>query len=244
MAAPPLSNNFNAGTQGATIAATDTGSGNQWDSVQIGASGALIYDNAHVYTGAEAGKVTQPATAVQISSTWSGLGSLTANTYFRSYFYFTAYPASFNINFFRAYNAALGNSCTFTLGSPGGPSAGLLWALNAAGTQIAASLGTVQVSLNQLVRIEWRVLSSTTVGEFEWRLFNTADSTTADQTMNATGQVLAANTDRVDFFAISGDQPSYSWWQDDIAVSTTGWIGSSPLTGTTNLTQRMRARGR
>lgn len=226
---PPLlrSNNFEGGANGATIATSDAGSGDPWNVVSIGAGGALTYDTTHVKTGStKAGKVVMPASAVQIVSGWNALGSLTVSTYFRAYLYLTAYPASFNTRFFRCYNAALFDCAHLGFGSPGGPNPGALMAFNAAGAQIAGSVGAVQIPLNQLVRVEWRVKASTTVGEIEWWLFKDPVSSTPDETKLVTGQVLAANLDRTDYFGVGPDQPSYTFWMDDIAISVVGQIGA------------------
>jgi hypothetical protein len=218
MPAPPLSNNFEGGTQGNTIATTDTGSGDAWSVVSIGASATLTYDNTHAHSGTLAAKYVEPATSVNILLEWTGLGSIVTSVYHRIYLYMTAYPAA-NLWWLRVNNSAGTTSCQI-----GMDSSGHMLARNAASGAIAALAGTVAVALNKWVRLEARCVSSTTVGELEWRLFNTADSTTADETKNATAQVFASDTDR-SLMGTIASPVSYTWWMDDLAVATDGWIG-------------------
>jgi hypothetical protein len=105
-------------------------------------------------------------------------------------------------------------------------SGGFVRAINAADGVVAGTTGAVQVALNQWVRIETRSLPSTTVGEVEWRLFNSPDSTWESETKSATGLVLAANSNVVDF-GVHATAPTAPWTGhfDDIAVSDVGWIG-------------------
>lgn len=229
MPAPPLSNDFDGGTAGATISTGNSGgaSGDAWTDITIGGSAALIYDGAHPHSVPLAMKPTQPASSAQACAGWSGLGSLTADVFFRTILYLTAYPPASNTRFFRCFSFALADCCHLAFGSPGGPNSGLVMAMLPAGTTIAAATGAVQIALNQLVRVEWRIKASTTAGEIEWRLYNSADAAIAsfDDTKTVLNQVLAANLDRADFGAVGPDQSSYSFWMDDISVSTVGWIG-------------------
>lgn len=96
--------NFELGTQGVTIATSDAGSANAWDAVSIVASGAAIYDNAHVYQTLAA-KLTTGATAGSTYLQWSAatLGTLTDN-YGRAYIYRTANPPGSSNLFLVAHN--------------------------------------------------------------------------------------------------------------------------------------------
>lgn len=101
---------------------------------------------------------------------------------------------------------------------------------NGAGTEIAAATGTVAVATGQWVRVEFRVRANATTGEVEWRLFNDPDSTTATETGGATGQALGAdiNTVRFGFTGTSGPV-STTWFFDDLAMDTAGWIGPATV---------------
>jgi hypothetical protein len=110
----------------------------------------------------------------------------------------------------------------------------VLRSMNAAQSGVGSS-GTVAITLSQWVRIEWRVVSSTTVGESEWWLYNTADAPidSFDDHVATTGLVLGANTDGIRFGPTTANGPnSFVCWMDDVAVSTRGQIGPSlaPLT--------------
>lgn len=225
MPAPPLANSFDAGTNGATISTADTGSGDPVTVVNIGAGAGAVYDNTHT-RGAEALKLTNPATAVNTLIGWDGLGTFTGNIYFRAFLYFTAYPVSFDVAFSKCWTAALASGPGLSLGATGSPTPGKLLPFNAAGTFQNAGASSVSVALNKFVRVEWRIYPSATVGELEWKLFNDADAETPDDRAILTGLNTAANIDRVDFGFTASDEPSYSYWLDGIGTGL-DWLCAS-----------------
>lgn len=232
MASPPLSNNFEGGTNGSTIATSDTGSGNSWDTVLIqGAGGAIIYDNTHVGHGSLATKITSDGASSVQQLGWNTLGSLTGDFYTRQYFYVPALQVTVNAYFVSmAINGGSGGSCAtyawFTDGT--------LEAFDASTSFVTGTNGSVSIALNQLIRIETHTKPGASAnGTLEWRLFNTASSTTADDTKVVTTATLGANIDSIRFGIVSTSAPASGWnmWMDDIAVSTSGWIGpvAAPL---------------
>jgi hypothetical protein len=84
---------------------------------------------------------------------------------------------------------------------------------------------TDPIATGQWVRIEWHVVHSATVGEFEVKYFEDADSSTATETLTspASWNTHAAPTE-IRFGALSGGswQPSL----DDIVANATDWPGS------------------
>lgn len=221
MAAPPLQNDFNGGVNGSTIATANTGSGNAWNTVTIGASATVTYDDAQTHSGGLSMKIVEPGTAVSCSVIWTGLGTITTDVWSRLYLYITANPGTTwqGLMNYRTATAAL---CA----QLGINTTGKLVGYNAAAGAIAT--GTVSISLNQWVRVEWRVVPSTTVGQLEWRLFNTADSIVADETVNTGSLVLGANIDEVRHGIVTTPAPaSYTAWFDDVAVRKDNWIGPS-----------------
>jgi hypothetical protein len=226
--APPLSNNFEGGVIGNTIATTDTGSGDAWNTVTIGASSTCTYDNAHA-RGLAAMKIVQPATAVATFVNWTGLGAITTSVWGRVYCYLTALPAN------TVGPCAIRSSANASSGHVLLNTSGNVVAENAAFSVV--STGTKVVPLNEFFRIEWRIISSTTVGEIEWKLFSSvspgdgADGVTPTETINTTGLVLAANTGRTDFGTPFAGNANQTQWFDDIAVSSTDWLGPSAAVG-------------
>lgn len=219
MPAPPLANNADGGVNGATVSTADTGSGDAWNSVVIAAGTGLLYSPATPRGPLSIG-IPQPASGLPTYTLWTGLGSLTGSVYFRMYCYFHALPSA-NTWVFRAESAAAARSANIRVQTNG-----FVQASNAAGTAIVASLGTVAIAVGRWIRIEVRVLSSTTVGEVEWRLYNEADSTVITETKAVTAQVLAANTGQVRWgtaeTSIYGNQTAFF---DDFGVSSVDWLG-------------------
>lgn len=220
MPAPPLANTLEGGTDTVTISAANSGgaSGDAFTAV----TGAAVYRSAQTRDTLSMG-VTQAGTSSPAYCWWQTLGSITTDLYYRYYFWRSSATLVFSdIGIFVAITGAAAVSVYGNMNA-----SGFLGARNAANADIAASRGSVQIAANQWVRIEYRIKSSATVGEVEWRLFNTADSTVADDTKVVTGLVLGANTDQLRFGNLQNMPVSTSWYYDDFAVSTAGWIGPS-----------------
>jgi hypothetical protein len=224
--AAPLSNTFEGGTDTTTITTGNSGgaSGDAFNTVTIGASATLTFSATHAAHGGLGMQIVQPVTAVSTFVDWTAVGGGTADTFFRIYVYRTANGSA--KGYIMAARTTTGTATAYlAIGTTG-----LVECQNPAGGVLA--LGSVPIGLNQWVRIEWRVKSSTTVGEVEWRLYNTADSTTITETQSATGAVLGATTDQIRWGTPSTPQPaSDTSWYDDLAVSTAGWIGPAGQAG-------------
>jgi hypothetical protein len=232
VAAPPLNNTFEGGTDTTTITTGNSGgaSGDAFSTVVIGASATVTFSATHAHRGTLGMALTQPVTGVQTYVDWISLGSITGNFYARFYLWLTSLPT---LTPYLLHVRTSGDvSCAYPIRIN---TTGFIQAGDATPSGIAASLGTVACATGKWIRIEARVLPSATVGEIEWRLFNTADSTTADDTKNATGLVLGgANIDRVRIGNPNNFESSRTFYFDDLAVSTAGWIGPSILPAATN----------
>jgi hypothetical protein len=224
MATVPVANTFEGGTDGVTISAANSGgaSGDAFTSV----FGTSLFQNSPAI-GGMAMEVVDAAGSTGVRWTGFGLGSV--SVYFRGYYYLTAFPTTNALIPMFVQTAAAASCAQLQL-----TTAGKLRNLNAAAGPLGTA-GAVSVALNQWIRIEWRVLASTTVGEAEWRLFNTADSTTADETQNNTGAVLGADTDGIRFGVCTTPVPTtpFTVGVDNVAASSTDWIGPVP-SGFTN----------
>lgn len=158
---------FETGVNGATISAADPGSATAWNAV-LGAGGAIAYDNAHPAFGALGGRMVFSGAGATWLKWAAALGTVT-EMYGRAYLYLTGNPPS---------NQPV--ICPGT--SDTNPCARI--DVNANGTlKIVDSFagahnidGAVPITLNQQVRIEWHLICSTTVGFWEAKLFNSAQS--------------------------------------------------------------------
>lgn len=216
-AAPPLTNNFEGGTLGNTIATTDTGSGNAWNAITRTTS-TLVYDNTQVHTGTLACKIVTLAVSTgEPILKWTGLGSITTELYWRQYCFYPTDPTQGGGNSFRYVSVRANGgakSGTWKMNS-----SKFLLLENAAGTTIAT--GTVPVALNQWIRIEGRIVSSATVGQMDVWLYNTAEAGVESDHVSVTGAVLAANSDELWFGITETSAPTtYTYYLDDLATST------------------------
>lgn len=223
MAAPPLSNNFEGGVAGNTILTTDGGSGNNWQQAVQGTGCTLQYSSAQVHSGTLSARIVMPASGASATLlSWDTWGSITTDVWYRGYFYFLATPnANMELIEFRtAANAFCGGVAVTTSGFCRGLNAG----------EGAINTGSVAIALNQWIRIEARIVASTTVGQLDWWLYNNTESLAASDSLTSTSQVLGANTDRVDLgMGTSPFITSQTFYMDDQAIRTDGKIGPSLL---------------
>ncbi len=223
MAAPPLSNSFEGGSDGTTITTGNSGgaSGVAWDNVTLGLNCDIRY-NVDPLSGDMSAHVVMPATAAQSYLDWSAFGSLTIPVYVRVYLLKTATPPA---NWFYPFwlhttgaVRAMGVAIT---------TANLLRIDNAAGTSVGTS--TLAVPNNQWVRIETKVTPSTTVGIVEYRLYLNADAPALnyDETKTFTGLALTANIDEFQCGVRSTvtNMNGQHWYYDNVAISTVDWLG-------------------
>jgi hypothetical protein len=229
MAAPPLRNSFDGGADGVgiTIANSGGGSGNAFDN---GVGTLCKYTAAQQHSRALGMGIVDATVAQTVN--WTGLGSITSDAYFRFYMYLTALPTT-------------GRLYPLRLNDNAAAACGWLRLIAGTGTVSLADAsqsgfgadGTVPVAINQWVRIELHVVASTTAGVLEWRLYNTADSTSIDDSAGGTGLVLGANLDQL-WFGSQSTFPTtpFTVIYDDLAVSTAGWIGPAPVASTLDFT--------
>lgn len=215
MPAPPLINSFEGGTDGVAISTSNSG-GSSGDAFNTITGTEALFTNVQT-RGGMAARVSAAAAAA--STNWTGLGSLTSSVYFRGYFYLPANPSGSALPVIRA-----DNSSATRCGELAITTGGKLVGRNAAGANTATT-GATSVTLNAWFRLELRMVASTTVGVIEWRLYNSPDSTSITETATDSSLVLAANIDGVRWGFPDGSPTTPTVYWDDIAVSTTDWIG-------------------
>ncbi len=138
--------------------------------------------------------------------------------WFRAYLYFTADPAAS----VRVLNESQGTTaCAVVVVTPSGK---LQVRTGSTGTQTLTT--TRVIPLNQWFRIEGYVTGSATAGQVELKLFQTADSTTPDETDASAPNINTYGTMDHYSFGISTTAANVAeYWEDDIAISNAGYIG-------------------
>lgn len=233
MPAPPLSQNFDGGggSDGTVISAANTGGGGQTAVSTTTNPTIQTFSSLQAAHGSLSMRILQTATPASTRWDWTGLGSITTSVWFRCYLRIPALPgAGTQFIFAGARTSAAALTSQLTIESDG------FITMTKADATVALQ-GAVAVSTNQWFRVEFRVLSSTTVGECEYWLYKTMDSSTADEHLvSGSNLILGANTDQIRWGQVSNSIASYESFHDDIAVSSTGLIGpvgggGGPFTG-------------
>lgn len=216
----PLSNTFEGGSAGTTLTTANTGgaSGDAFQSIVL--TPTFSASPARGTLSMQIAQVVYSESFVR----WDGAGSLTTNVYARAYLWIPANPTvNQRVIHFITSGAAISAAIRIS-------TTGVVIGLNAVGGAITGLTGSTVVAKNQWIRLEARCKSSTTVGELEWRLFNTdPDATSPTETLTSgSTEVLGADTDRLYVGTIgSSGTANQTWNFDDLAFASAGWIGPS-----------------
>ena len=219
-------NSLEGGTHGTAISAANSGgaSGDAFNSITNSPVPVFSSDQSRDAISIE---MVDVAGTTGVNWTWA---SSTVNHYFRTYLYLAALPSGNDLKFLRVMSDTAGARCAeFSIKRTGTAAPGVIGSQNAAaGT--AAPDGTVAITTGQWVRFECRVLPSVTVGEVEWRLYNTADSSTITDTSSAGSLVLAADIEGARFGSMAtAPTTPFTVYFDDLAANDTGWLGPSSV---------------
>jgi len=225
MPTPPLTNTCQ-GTNAAAVTSANTVGPNQFDTVTTsGAGNTITFDNTHFQTGTVSIKCLVGATSGTSYCIWKAAisGSPYLTMYSRMYLWIDALPTS-NTRLI----AFLGNASTLR-GSLQLLTTGQLRTVNAAGSTIATSANTVPTG--QWVRVEFDVTGDPTVGVLTARLYNTATSNTATETLSSTAQNTGGTIDEVRY-GQSSAVTSNTYWMSSLGVTNTGPMGPAfPMAG-------------
>ena len=217
--------NFDAGSNGANILTSDPGSATAWDvTVNVGAGNILAYDNTHVAHGALAAKIDNTSTpSSSATMEWDGaLGSPT-DWFGRAYVYVTSNPAA---------SLRIGQTVTLTNWLIWITSSGKLLALDTVGAVMFTS--TASVVLNAWFRLEWHMIHSTTVGQYELKLFNNADSTVPTEVDTSTATFNTGASCSGMLFGIDHSGSAAGIWLDDLVAGATSYPGPAVAPSTSN----------
>ena len=210
-----VKNSFETGTNGTAVSTGNSGGPND-DAFDVIAGTAPTFDN----TVAAHGTLSAKTVNGQVEWTTS-VGSRT-QAWFRFYLYISGAPSTTaNVILFQTPGFArlqINTSRQLVLGG------------NAGNIQTM----TTQIPLSQWVRVEGFFIGSATVGQEEVKLFLSADSTTADETVTTTATQNTAGT--FSAYLFGSNNVSVTIWLDDIGVSTTGYLGPSVVSGDATVT--------
>lgn len=214
-----LVNNADGGVEDATVTALNSGgaSGDAFDTV-VGTPN-ITFDDEHAY-GPRAYKVavsgaTTPHQVVWTSSSVGTVGEMWG----RLYLWSAAHPADNRLGLVRFL-------------SGGSQAARLIYQTD--GTLLVSDAGngpeittTGTVPTGQWCRIEWHITFVATSATIEVRLYNSADSATATETISTTtANGVGVNCDRVEIGAYLNGLPStWTGWIDNIEVNDSDWPG-------------------
>ncbi len=208
---------FETGTNAATIATSDTGSANAFDVVMINSPATVTYDTTHVY-GALAAKIITGAGGsgyVQWSS--ASLGAIT-DAYGRLYLWTASNPNSVNsLCLFRSTGTA---RCRLGLNT-----AGKLEVRDSTNTVQATS--TNAIALSQWNRIEFHVTFNSTVGFMEIKLFQSADSSTATETLTSASNLNfgGGSSNEILMGWVASQNPTRTMWLDNLVWGAASYPG-------------------
>lgn len=221
-----LVNSFDGGTAGSPVAAVGSGgvSGSAFDSVSTTASGVNNYDATHVAHGGLANLIQcTSAVASNGQNIWSSSMGSKTQVWGRLYQYWTAIPTSGTERIWKA------TSSGALASSVGINASGHIVVTNAAGTAVLTSAAVIP--LNAWWRVEFMIKLSATTGQVEFKLFTTnMDAAAPDETQtSAATAVLTAAADAY-VYGLQSNALVTSWWQDDVALSDTAYVGPVQLT--------------
>ena len=222
-----LTNSFEGGTNGTGLSTGNTGgtSGNAFDAVNTTGSGSgIAFSNAEAMHGTLSAKLTYAAsTSSNVYASWTTSMGAQSQVWFRFYIYITAHP-SVNLRIWQSdISAATLCSALFLTTS------GTL-AFNASGS--TAFTTTAAIPLNTWYRLEGYCTGSTSTGQVSLSMY-AGDSTTAVETDTSSATQNTGGTQnsyRYGSFASITETSAFSYYIDDVGLSSTGYLGPSPTT--------------
>jgi hypothetical protein len=223
-----LTADFEAGTNGATIATADTGSANAWDAVLTVTGGTRTYSTTQAAHGTKSGSFATSTTVGGSAVVWttSLTGSAAAGPFYsRAYLYMTS-------NSVQPVPLAFMSSTTSNRVGLRITVAGKIAVIINGTTTNETS--TSVIPLNTWVRLELAATGSATVGAYEMRYYASADSATATETLNASGATnlnTGGTIDRVAFGLTQAIASAPTLYIDDAGASTVGFMGPSVVAG-------------
>jgi hypothetical protein len=215
-----LLNGADGGISGSAVTTGNSGgaSGNPFDGVAIGAGNTVNFDNTQVIHGPLSYTFACGATPGLAELQWSTSMGTQAEVWFRMYLYLTANPAA-TIRLFAAnqVTTACANLVVLTTGH-------FQARAGAAGTPILGS--TNAIPLNAWFRVEGFFIGDAAVGQVQYSVYDTPDSTVATETQTSAANLNTTGTMDHYTFGISTNTANVvQFWMDSLGVSSAGFIG-------------------
>lgn len=223
-----LTAGFETGVNGNSVLTSDTGDASAWDFVNVSGSTTIKYDTTHVNSGSLAAKLVCDGTNFGNVTWHPNLG--TTDHYGRIYLWITALPsAAFPI--IQTADSGGGRAARIDI-----QHSGVLTLIDAPASGQKSS--TAIVSTGQWIRIEYHVIHSATVGQIEVKLFNTASSTTPDETITSPATWNTGTGASYHQFGNPTSPKAMTVWMDDIVAEATSYPGpvaGASVTGSSSL---------
>lgn len=213
-------------------------SGNAWDANVVGANATDASDNQHSHSGTLSNQIATGITATTSYNKWTTTVGTLVQHWFELYLYFTANPAASHRIYSGFAGATLG--AAVRLGTTGP-----LTFLDTAGAAIPLCTTVNPIPLNHEFRIEGFIIGNAATGQVELKLFANADDIAPLEVVTSAANVNTAGSISDYRFGMSSNLANIGpYWQDDCAVSDSGYLGPYiPATGGTaidNLTVSRR----
>jgi len=203
---------FETGVVGNNIKSSDAGDASPWSAGSPDTT-EFAYDDAHVFVGALAAKVTFTGTAIR--PFWDL--TATADHFGRQYLYFTANPSGSPLPIIQAEDSGVARLIRLDIRNDG-----TVRLINApASTDIST---TATIALNQFIRLEWHFVHNASSGIMEARLFNDPYSITPTETLTS-GSCDTGTSCRYLIFAAPVTGGTVTYWTDAIVANAASYPG-------------------
>lgn len=222
-----LVNTAEGGTNGTVVTTGNSGgaSGTAWSTVNVGTSGTTVqFSAAQQAIGGLSYLFTTGGTAESAFMTWSTPITPGLTTYARAY----CYIQSSTVSIFRFLQ--LTDASFLSCGGIGTTALSKFKLINSAGSLVGTS--TTTAPQNQWIRLELKVFSDASVGEIELKIFLNSQSNTPTETLAATNVNTRGGNIAAAVFGIDVATSNLTMYQDNMAVSNTGYIGPDSVTPT------------
>lgn len=216
-----VKNSVEGVASGTTITAANSGgaSGDAFNVVTTGSGATTASDNTHAMHGTVSAKIAVGATSTTANLNWTTSVGTQSQIWFRTYLFATANPAAIIRMFAAITTSTLCGAVLIT-------TTGALRWVNTAGTTILTTTNTIP--LNAWCRVEGFLIGSATVGQVELKLFKVPDSIVATEILTSTAnQNTNASPNDYRFGISAATTNAGPYWLDDMALSTTGYLGTS-----------------
>ncbi len=214
-----VNNTLEGGTSGTAVTTGNSSgaSGNAFDTVVIGSGEVVQYDTAHAAHGSLAVQISTDVTAGFADVNWNTSVGTQTEIWGRTYLYATV--TNQDVELIRIRNGAS------RVASVNVTTTGKVALVNAAGTTVAT--GATTIATSQWIRIDFHVIANASTGTLEAKLFNSADSNTATETLSVTNTNTGTQFTGYDFGQTAAVANIGPFWIDDLQINNTGWPGPS-----------------